>query len=279
VIVIGIDGLGSDALQAASTPNLDALIASGTASMAAFAGGVPGTPTEQPTLSGPGWTSVLTGVWRDKHGVSDNSFAGERLAEFPHVFARIREAKPSAKVGSFVSWGPLNAVLLRGVAVDRAFHATASESRDRDAEVVASASEYLRTANPTAVFVHLGDVDHAGHTLGFQPDNDGYRAAIERADARVGRLAAAMRARPNYGNEAWLVVVVSDHGGVDTRHGGQRPRERHVPLIVSGHGVGAWGKVDVAPGLTAVVPTVLGHLQVPIDPALHATNPTSSNAE
>ncbi|MEM7138576.1 MAG: hypothetical protein AAF500_18490, partial [Myxococcota bacterium] len=47
VIVIGIDGLGSDALQAASTPNLDALIASGTASMAAFAGGVPGTPTEQ----------------------------------------------------------------------------------------------------------------------------------------------------------------------------------------------------------------------------------------
>ena len=26
------------------------------------------------TISGPGWSSILTGVWADKHGVLDNDF-------------------------------------------------------------------------------------------------------------------------------------------------------------------------------------------------------------
>ncbi|MBY0261086.1 MAG: alkaline phosphatase family protein, partial [Phycisphaerales bacterium] len=68
VLIIGIDGLRPDALAAADAPSIDALIADGAYSAAAQA--------EDITISGPGWSSMLTGVHRDKHGVTGNSFVG-----------------------------------------------------------------------------------------------------------------------------------------------------------------------------------------------------------
>jgi len=67
VLILGVDGCRSDALQAADAPNLKALAASGTVTYTAYAGGVLGTPAQQPTVSAPGWASDLTGVWVDKH--------------------------------------------------------------------------------------------------------------------------------------------------------------------------------------------------------------------
>lgn len=35
----------------------------------AYSGGIVGTPQETPTVSGPMWTSILTGVYMNKHHV------------------------------------------------------------------------------------------------------------------------------------------------------------------------------------------------------------------
>ena len=75
VLVIGIDGVRPDALAAAKTPNLDKLIKT-----SAFADStqILGTRySKNNTISGPGWSSILTGVWADKHGVHDNEFKGK----------------------------------------------------------------------------------------------------------------------------------------------------------------------------------------------------------
>ena len=42
--------------------------ANGLLSLRAYAGGEMNTPTHQPTISGPGWSSLLTGVWIDRYG-------------------------------------------------------------------------------------------------------------------------------------------------------------------------------------------------------------------
>ncbi|WP_420323158.1 alkaline phosphatase family protein [Kribbella catacumbae] len=34
--------------------------------------------------SGPGWSSIASGAWPDKHGMKDNSFSGNRICE--HAF-------------------------------------------------------------------------------------------------------------------------------------------------------------------------------------------------
>ena len=63
VLILGIDGLRPDALIAANTPNVDRLLENGCFSAEAQTG--------QYTVSGPGWSSLLTGVWWSKHGVTD----------------------------------------------------------------------------------------------------------------------------------------------------------------------------------------------------------------
>ena len=55
LLVIGLDGVRVDVLAAAHTPHLDSLNAEGTISHSA--------QTRPPTVSGPGWSSMLTGVW------------------------------------------------------------------------------------------------------------------------------------------------------------------------------------------------------------------------
>ncbi len=38
-------------------------------------------------VTAPGWSSVLTGVWADKHGVQANSFKVKHFGTYPHLFA------------------------------------------------------------------------------------------------------------------------------------------------------------------------------------------------
>ena len=78
LLFIGIDGCRPDALTQAQTPNIDELINGGVYINDALC-----SINGQPTVSGPGWSTMITGVWFDKHGVSDNSFSGSNFDEYP----------------------------------------------------------------------------------------------------------------------------------------------------------------------------------------------------
>jgi len=75
VLVIGIDGCRPDALLAARIPHLEKLMKQGSYSYKAQTGDI--------TISGPGWSSLLTGVWRQKHGVQDNKLDGANFDDSP----------------------------------------------------------------------------------------------------------------------------------------------------------------------------------------------------
>src|SRR6185295_15624785 len=81
VLYIGIDGTRFDAIEKANTPNLDGLIADGIHSPTCLILGE--RYRKNDTVSGPGWSSILTGVWADKHGVQNNTFTGMNYGEFP----------------------------------------------------------------------------------------------------------------------------------------------------------------------------------------------------
>ncbi len=266
-IVIGIDGLRVDALQQASTPVLDALIVDGTVTYEAFAGGVLGTPTEQMTWSGAGWSSILTGVWVDKHGVDFNVFDDARFEEYPHFFARIREENPDAYLSSFVTWAPINDSILASADADEAFSPEADSSAEGDVAVTAEVVAHLGSKTPDVVFVQLDEVDHQGHVAGFSPAVSGYASAVETIDAQIGMMLDAIRARATYAAEDWLVVVTTDHGGTGRAHGGQSDEERAVFMIVSGASARRGETISPGPGHTAVPPTVMTHLGLAIDPA------------
>ena len=89
-LVIGLDGAAFDFLAPADMPNLDALRAEGmTAASNLYAAPMSG------TVSGPGWSTIATGVWPDKHRVTDNSFSNPAYATYPDYLTRIEAGDPS----------------------------------------------------------------------------------------------------------------------------------------------------------------------------------------
>lgn len=269
VLIIGIDGLGSDAMLAANTPNIDALINQGVVTYNAFAGGVLGTSTQQPTISGPGWGSITIGVWTDKHKIVDNGFAAYKknvATNYPHFFKRIKDTKPNSYLSSITSWGAIEDYLVSKIASSVDYHvkATGASYPDRDLDVKNKAVAHLAAANPDVLFLHFDQVDGAGHSTGFSPTNSTYINAIQTVDGHIGSVMAAINARPQAAQEMWLVILTSDHGGNGTSHGGQSAEERSISLLVSGGSVNAPHLSTEAPGQTAVPPTAMKYLNLPV---------------
>ena len=99
VILIGIDGVRPDVLAEVPTPNLDALGATGTFTAR--------TQTTTPSVSGPSWSSMLTGVWPEKHGVTDNEFGGRNYEDWPDFLTRIEPASNDSEVVQSEIFGPV----------------------------------------------------------------------------------------------------------------------------------------------------------------------------
>jgi predicted AlkP superfamily pyrophosphatase or phosphodiesterase len=269
VLVIGIDGLRPDVLQNEDTPFLNALIKDGAYSSETQVLGQ--RYRKNDTISGPGWSSFLTGVWADKHGVHNNDFKEPNFKRYPHFFQRLKEKRPAARTASFVSWKPIDEYITSAADVSKVFAVETKVARDwadNEWKLAESAKQYLEQENPDAIFVYFGFLDVIGHNKGFHPSVPEYRSAIAVIDGAIGKVLRGMLARKTYANEDWLVLVSSDHGGKGTTHsqGHDVPEIRTVPLIVSGPSAKR-GKIEGPTFLVDVPVTALHHLGVEIDPA------------
>ncbi len=265
-LFIGIDGCRWDALEAAKTPAIDRLIAAGTLSVGTEI--LAPRETKGDTVSGPGWSNLLCGVWPDKHGVVDNSFKGSNYEEYPHFFARIKAVAPKKITASFSDWGPIQSRILSkaDLTVAEDSHGAASYTQ-ADAFLATTCATVLKTRNPDAMMLYLGQVDETGHAKGFHPKVPDYVAAIERVDGHIGSVVAAIEARPTFAEEDWLILIATDHGGVGTNHGGGRQIEdiRRTFLIVSGPSA-IVQKLEDQTYQVDIVATALTHLRIPLNP-------------
>ncbi|MGA4993447.1 alkaline phosphatase family protein [Nonomuraea bangladeshensis] len=295
VLVVGMDGLRFDLLAASGAPVLTALMSAGAYGTSMLPYGEAGAPhtesigevvpkSPEPgddgsavarairsrTDSGPGWSSIATGVWPDKHGVVDNAFTDPRFLKFPDFLTRAKNARPDLVTSAFFSWAALAEHGAFGPAIDHRFvldgYTCEGGWSAADERVTAEAERHLGEDDPDAVFVYLGDTDEVAHELG--PHCPEYAAALQTQDAYLGRLLDAVRARPAYREERWTVLVTTDHGHVDEGgHGGVSDEERTVFVIAHHLGRDLGGRRLAAPRLVDVGPTALAALGVPIEPA------------
>jgi predicted AlkP superfamily pyrophosphatase or phosphodiesterase len=261
VLLIGLDGVRVDVLAEARTPNIDSLIAHGTFVLA--------TPVE-PTVSGPNWSSMLTGVTPEKHGVHSNDFSGNAYDRYPDVLSRLELVDSAFRTAAVVDWPPLGSTAdggpLVGDRVDRRLLIDGdSLGYDvADSLSVEAAAELLASGECDAVFVYLGNIDVVGHETGSLSAD--YRAAVETADRQVGRLVEALRGRPDY--EDWLILVSTDHGRRDDGgHGGESVEERTIFFLASGPSVVGIAAAAERPRIVDVAVTALAHLGIAMDPA------------
>jgi predicted AlkP superfamily pyrophosphatase or phosphodiesterase len=262
VVVFGVDGVRFDTLQQAHTPHIDAIAAAG------FLVPVQVNPAG-PTISGPSWTTVATGVLAPTHKVFDNDLRGHRIDDHPDFLTRVRTAWPGALTYAAANWPPL-VHESDGGPIFRAggFH-TGDPGLELDAWehaeelVIVDAITVLGGQDVAAAFVYLGVPDVVAHALGVCP---AYTASVERSDERIGRVLDAIRARPSYPDEEWTIVVVTDHGHVEEGgHGGDTEAERTAWIAASGPTVPRHQPTTLEQA--DVHPHVLDSLGIAIDPS------------
>lgn len=257
VLLIGLDGVRVDILAEAYTPNLDRLIAEGT-----FTDEV---VTAEPTVSGPNWSSMLTGVWPEKHGVHSNNFEDNDYATWPDFLTRLEQLDSSLATYAVLDWPPLGTGASGGPLVSDMVDVKDTIDGDElgyhiaDSLSVTAAVEHLASRDVDAAFVYLGDIDVVGHEVGSLVDE--YRESIEWSDVQVGLLLQALERRPTHAEEDWLILVATDHGRRDDGgHGGSSKQERRGFIIASGPSRNPGPRVLTPPAIVDVAATALMHL-------------------
>ncbi len=237
LLFIGIDGVRSDALQQqmnnGNAPNLKEMFDTGLFTFDSWHLGV--------TSSGPSWSDMLTGVWENKHGVTSNNYTGSDYGTYPYFPTRVKECRPNAKAVQVTSWQPMST----NVYNDGWDNKIVPPTDDACAQVAVA---QLQDVELDILFVHIDDVDAAGHGNGFNPSVPAYMNAISYADGLVGQIINALESRPNYANEKWVILATTDHGGTGTGHGGNSDDERHIWWVATGYNVPQTEITGVDPG-------------------------------
>lgn len=203
-MLIGISGVQLSSLQAlvqqGKAPNF-----AGFTLMPAYTGGIVGSAGQQPTLSEPGWATVLTGTWANRHAVRDND--ATQLAA-PSVFALLSQAAtPRRATASVTRQEPLAALLASES--ERGGIERLSLCAD-DACVVDSTTASIGAGTADLVVANLSDPGAVVRTKGIGPE---YDSALQSADAALGKLASAVaQRRQAHPEEDWLLVLTTDHG-------------------------------------------------------------------
>ena len=255
VMVIGIDGVRSDVAKISASRD-----ESGLARMASEGAWTYDSNVGPNSISGPSWSSMLTGVWCDRHGVMGNGFDNHKLDQHLDLIDRVERYDSSLKTASLVYWEPIsNLIIGPGIA-------DIQERYEEDAQVHERAVEILREdIDLDLFFVAYDDPDYAGHVHGFSPDVPEYVDAVKLADDRFAELLDVLDERISRG-EDWLVIVTSDHGGGGSTLRGHSASSSVVDLttfmmVRGGETVAGeiYGSVVVDVAVTA-----LTHLEVPL---------------
>ncbi|WP_290797856.1 alkaline phosphatase family protein [Flavihumibacter sp. UBA7668] len=228
VIVIGIDGFSASGLKKAKAPVLDSLLRVGAYSTTVR--------TVLPTVSSPNWASMLQGAGPEQHGITSNDWelndhtlepvAFDSSNRFPSIFTIFRSQRPNEEAGAIYNWEGF------GRLFDSSLVNLSQHYETQDATVAAYAN-YLIEKKPVLSWVHLDEVDGAGHHFGH--GTKGYFDGILKADSCIGVIIDAIRKAGMENNT--MVMIVADHGGIGAGHGGTDLEELTVPVIYFGAGI------------------------------------------
>jgi len=249
-LFIGLDGARPDAVLAADTPAIDSLLPTAAYSFNAR------THMVGDTSSASGWTSIFTGVDGNKHGVLANGEYEPRDDSYLTFFKRAK-LELSVTTALAYQWMDIGTQIVEADAVDEASWST-------DADITGWTVERIGEKNYGLLATILDDIDHAGHEYGFSPDSPDYLAAIEAADGQIQQMLDAIEQRPD--DEAWLVVISTDHGGDGTSHGIQNEACQTIWFIAASDEIEAGEITSGDVTHMDVHPTILSFLGVEIDP-------------
>ncbi len=267
-LVVEVDGLTHAALRDAiaqkRAPALQSLQLA-----PAWTGGANGTLSEQRLTNAPGWATLLTGTWAQRHGVRWDT-ADQRIDAklAPSIFAMAKQQKTAADYKTAaVTANALYPWLLGNEqgSVDTAVDCAGSDAcvTERTALRIDAGDDLV-----VAQYGAPGTAASAGFSSGA------YQQAVTATSAAIGQLLARIAHRTaNDAKEDWLVILTTGHGldAFGTTTGAQSVDNKTVFIasnktLASLPGTGAAAPSDGTllqlAAATDIAPTVLRHLGV-----------------
>lgn len=243
VIVISVDALNVRDIDYIKTlPNFNSLMEEGS-----YAREVVGI---YPSLTYPCHTSVITGVYPDRHGIIDNELfkPGVEEAEWywfrkyikvPTLYDIAKKSK--MKVGALLwpvtgkadidynlpeikaradqnqTWVVLsNGSPLFLLDIERRYGKMRNgiHQPELDNFVTASAKYLIKSKKPNLLLIHLTDLDEHRHRYGVMSDEA--KESLKRQDTRIGEIIQAVKNAGIYDETTF--VVIGDHGFIDIQY-------------------------------------------------------------
>ena len=250
-LLVGYDGARADALQRTVSPGVwmdvsesgvRALLDDGGKVYNMYTGGPLLDPSRwQEPVTAAGWTTMLTGHWAIEkdgggHGVTSNGIT--KAVEPKLIFTQLLEGGLAGQTAFVVSWGghftDENATYKKEAAYWQEEGLNAKWSTTSGDEATFEQT-LLEVQDPAAgmVMCILEYCDEAGHSTGYGLQNPDYAEAIKESERDAYRLIQAVKARPTYDQEDWLILISCDHGGAFTGHGQQFTVMRQIFLATN----------------------------------------------
>lgn len=220
VLVISIDGLVGEEMKKKTPAKIASLMKKGKYSFQAL--------TDENTSDAATWTTMMTGYSSSKHHVLDENFLPTENPDDPHgelefsptLFARIESQQPELSTVAMVRHESLATILL--------MDADQTNNYKSDEAVKNAAVDLLKKSAPDLFVLQFTDVLEAGKNGGFLMSNSKYQTALEKVDVYVDEVVKAVESRENAEFENWLVIITSNHGGLENEYGGDSFQERNI---------------------------------------------------
>jgi len=282
-IFVIVDGIPADVLERTDTPHMDE-IAGSSGYTRSYVGGEIGGPSETPTVSAPGYSSVITGTWANKHNVYDNDVANPNY-QYWDIFRIAKTHDPSLHTALFSTWLENRTRLVGeglpeagGNKLDYYFDGFENDTerfphdlmrtyiRDIDELVSNEAARYVDEVGPDLSWVYLEFSDDVGHAFGDSPQQ---RYAVTTMDRYVGTIWDAVQKRQQVHDEDWLVILTTDHGRDPDKgkgHGGQTERERTTWIVTNSNQLNE--RFANMPAAVDILPSIVNHLNLDMPSAI-----------
>lgn len=221
VLLIGIDGVAGIDMKAIAPPQLQTILQHSKYSYDGW--------TDIPVSDAGSWKNIMTGVGVSLHGVVDSTFdvsandlghEHDAQAIYPAFIERLQGTAKIKYSAGITSWPALSKNLF---AYSDYPIVVANDDAVRD-----STLKVLNNNLIDLVVTQFSGANKAGMQYGYDANITEYKNAVLKIDGYLGQLLEAIKARKNYDNEDWLIIITTTHGGTGKTFSGNTKRDRNI---------------------------------------------------
>ena len=201
VLLITLCGARGNVLKEADVPAIKSLLPQSVYSWDAVSDTV--------TTDAAAWAALYTGVPSVQSGVNGDNYKHYLSGQYPAFPLLLQPGTKTVQIINAEARKTLNDSLLP------ADKLTLLKSAADDQAVTQAAVSRLKDSTQDLLMVTFDAINEAGKTHGYSDTSTAYLKAMHQTDTYISQILAALKARPQYSQENWLIILTSDHGGTD----------------------------------------------------------------